>query len=116
MTIENQQSASVSVERGEPVAWMNPSWADPDTRGWPSDSFASIPIDGWMPLYTSPPYEATPLASQSRSDVKPWRGLTRPEIAKASADAQVDFCLDKQPTYEVALARAIEAKLREKNA
>ena len=46
---------------------------------------------------------------------KPWVGLTRPEIAKLSADAQVDFCLDKQPTYEVALTRAIEAKLKEKN-
>ena len=35
--------------------------------------------------------------------------LTRPQIAKASAEAQIAFCLDKQPTYEVALARAIES-------
>ena len=35
--------------------------------------------------------------------------LTRSQIAKASADAQIAFCLDKQPTYEVALAREIEA-------
>lgn len=39
----------------EPVAWMDSSWADPDTRGWPSESFKSAPIDGWTPLYTSPP-------------------------------------------------------------
>lgn len=39
--------------------------------------------------------------------------LTRSQIAKASADAQVDFCLDKQPTYEVALARRIEAAATE---
>jgi hypothetical protein len=39
----------------EPVAWMNPSWIDPNTRGWQSDSFESIPIEGWLPLYTQPP-------------------------------------------------------------
>jgi len=37
--------------------------------------------------------------------------LTRSQIAKASADAQVAFCLDKQPTYEVALAREIETMM-----
>jgi hypothetical protein len=41
----------------EPVAWMNPSWIEPDTRGWQSDSFESIPIEGWLPLYTTPPQE-----------------------------------------------------------
>lgn len=35
--------------------------------------------------------------------------LTRSQIAKESVDARVDFCLDKQPTYEVALARRIES-------
>ena len=38
----------------EPVAWMNPLWIDPDTRGWQSDSFESIPIEGWLPIYTTP--------------------------------------------------------------
>ena len=38
----------------EPVAWMSPSWIDPSTRGWQSDSFESIPIEGWLPLYTHP--------------------------------------------------------------
>jgi hypothetical protein len=39
----------------EPVAWMSPSWIDPNTRGWQSDSFESIPIEGWLPIYTTPP-------------------------------------------------------------
>ena len=39
----------------KPVAWMSPSWIDPDTRGWQSDSFESIPIQGWLPVYTFPP-------------------------------------------------------------
>lgn len=38
----------------EPIAWMNPSWIDPDTRGWASDSFESIAIEGWIPVYTAP--------------------------------------------------------------
>jgi hypothetical protein len=34
---------------------MSPSWIDPNTRGWQSDSFESIPIEGWLPIYTTPP-------------------------------------------------------------
>jgi hypothetical protein len=45
----------------QPVAWMNPSWIDPDTRGWQSDSFESIPIEGWLPLYTAPPAQPAPV-------------------------------------------------------
>ena len=48
----------------EPVAWMHPSWIDPDTRGWESDSFNAIPIEGWVPLYTAP---------------RQWQGLTDDE-------------------------------------
>jgi len=51
----------------EPVAWMNPSWIDPDTRGWQSDSFESIPIEGWLPIYTTPPQ-------------RPWVGLTKEDM------------------------------------
>jgi hypothetical protein len=51
----------------EPVAWMNPSWPDPDTRGWQSDSFESIPIEGWLPLYTT-------------SAQRTWVGLTDEEV------------------------------------
>jgi hypothetical protein len=55
----------------EPVAWMNPSWIDPDTRGWQSNSFESIPIEGWLPIYTTPPQ-------------RPWVGLTDEELEQLS--------------------------------
>ena len=50
----------------EPIAWMSPSWIDPNTRGWQSDSFESIPIEGWLPIYTTPPQRT-------------WVGLTDEE-------------------------------------
>lgn len=41
----------------------------------------------------------------------PQKSLTREQIGKVSADAHIAFCLDKYPTYEEALTRAIEAEL-----
>lgn len=38
----------------EPVAWVGPSWLNPETRTWESKSFAPKPIKGWIPLYTAP--------------------------------------------------------------
>ena len=61
-----------------------------------------------VPLYTSPPIEATPLASQSRSDVKPWVGLSTDEIYDMYNEPRSDAEM-------VEFARAIEAKLKEKN-
>ena len=75
----------------EPVAWMNPSWIDPDTRGWASDSFESIQIEGWIPLYTAP---------------RQWQGLTGEEVAELTLE---------HVGYPVRLTGAIEAKLRERN-
>lgn len=75
----------------EPVAWMNPSWIDPDTRGWASDSFESIQIEGWLPLYTAP---------------RQWQGLTGEEVAELTLE---------HVGYPVRLTGAIEAKLKEKN-
>lgn len=82
----------------EPVAWMNPSWIDPDTRGWASDSFESIQIEGWIPVYTAP---------------RRWQGLTADEIWD-------EWCKQTKPerdtrNFVAAFALAIEAKLREKN-
>ena len=51
---EGCESVHPECRKQEPVAWMNPSWIDPDRRGWASDSFVVVPIDGWMPLYTAP--------------------------------------------------------------
>ena len=36
--------------------------------------------------------------------------LTRKQINECSRDAQIAFCLDKQPTYEVALTREVERR------
>jgi hypothetical protein len=49
------KEALQSNEQVEPVAWMIPSWIDPDTRGWQSESFEATPVKGWIPLYTHPP-------------------------------------------------------------
>jgi len=76
----------------EPVAWMNPSWIDPNTRGWQSDSFESIPIEGWLPLYTQPPQRT-------------WVGLTVDEL----------ITLEQKHIRHEDLSRAIEAKIKENN-
>lgn len=55
------------------------------------------------PLYTSPQYEATPLASQR--SVKPWVGLTDEEVMSIAFNFDV-------PSLVV---RTVEAKLKEKN-
>jgi len=78
----------------EPVVWMNPSWADPDTRGWPNDSFESIPIDGWIPL----------------SPRREWVGLTEEEIK-----ALPKWYPSHETVAVLPLIRAVETKLREKN-
>jgi hypothetical protein len=71
---------------------MNPSWIDPDTRGWQSDSFESIPIEGWLPIYTTPPQ-------------RPWVGLT---IEDCYEFAKAHLSWDE-------LLIAAETKLEEKN-
>lgn len=37
--------------------------------------------------------------------------LTRKQINECSRDAQIAFCMDKHPTYEVALTREVERLL-----
>ena len=69
---------------------MSPSWIDPDTRGWQSDSFESIPIEGWLPIYTAP-------------QQRPWVGLTAEEAAE---------CWTTSATQTW---KNFEAKLKEKN-
>lgn len=82
----------------EPVAWMHPSWIDPDTRGWANDSFNAIHIEGWVPVYTAP---------------RQWQGLTEQEIKDCEKQAMVNGSLPfEQQSF---FARAIEAKLKEKN-
>jgi hypothetical protein len=83
----------------EPIAWMSPSWIDPNTRGWQSDSFESIPIEGWLPIYTTPPQRTEqnfcprcgkrtndihtctpPQRSESSGKPSAWVGLTNEEL------------------------------------
>ena len=77
----------------KPVAFMNPDdlCADTAFRWCKIDEFAK-------PVYTSPPAS------------KPWVGLTDDEIALICAE-----CSLRTPC-DIYYARAIEAKLREKNA
>jgi hypothetical protein len=107
----------------EPVAWMSPSWIDPDTRGWQSDSFESIPIEGWLPIYITPPQRTEPVCPECKAGVlyecvacssnnyppqRTWVGLTGEEI-------QSCWDGDLSP-YQMQCIREIEAKLRELNA
>lgn len=59
------------------------------------------------PLYTSPPYEATPLASQR--SVKPWLRLTDEEVKHEWVVWRASI-----PRY-MGFAKGIEAKLKAKN-
>ena len=72
----------------EPVAWVGPSWLNPETRTWESESFAPRPIKGWISLYTAP---------------RQWQGLTEDE-----KNAMVEWA---HPD----IIEAIELKLRERN-
>ena len=90
--IANLEKEALSEPEQEPVAWMSPSWIDPDTRGWQDDSFESIPIEGWLPIYTQPPQRT-------------WVGLTDEEkhYIRYSHMTSAEFI------------EFIEAKLKEKN-
>jgi hypothetical protein len=69
--LESIAREALAQPEQEPVAWMSPSWIDPDTRGWQSDSFESIPIEGWLPIYTTPPQRTwVDLSEQQRNDIE----------------------------------------------
>lgn len=48
------------------------------------------------------------LAARPEAPTVAQKPLTRAQISRASGDAQIAFCLNKQPTYEVAFAREVE--------
>ncbi len=82
----------------EPVAWVNPKWLNPKTRHWTNDTILHKPIAGWVPLYTAP---------------RQWQGLTNEELKDCEKQAMVNGALPfEQRSF---FARAIEAKLKEKN-
>lgn len=87
----------------EPIAWVGPSWINPETRTWENEAFAPGPIDGWIPLYTAP---------------RQWQGLTADEIWAcnvAPAGHPVTYHISMANQNVLDFAEAIEAKLREKN-
>ena len=88
---EVQRLRAAIGQAQEPVAWVGPSWLDPETRGWESQSFSPKPIKGWIPLYTAP---------------RQWHGLTDEEKEELNAEYGDDT---------LAHLDAIEAKLKEKN-
>ena len=81
----------------EPVAWMKRTSLLGDD--WDAYDFSANPYGEFQtPLYTSPPAS------------KPWVGLTDEEIDVLVMDS------DGLPKSHLEFARAIEAKLKEKNA
>ena len=84
---ESLRAAIKEAEKQEPVAWVGPSWLNPETRTWESESFAPRPIKGWIPLYTAP---------------RQWQGLTDEE--------RIEFRRLGLVGVEI-----VEAKLKEKN-
>ena len=82
----------------EPVAWVSPSWLNPETRTWENESFAPRPINGWIPLYTAP---------------RQWQGLTDDEINQFLWIAFKEDGSGRIPNQK--LVRYIERKLKEKN-
>jgi hypothetical protein len=83
-----------SVERVEPVAWVDlENWLT--GTAWPDDVFSENQLNGWTPLYTTPP------AAQRQ-----WVGLTAEEIEQEFGfiDELLRDCVHRT-----------EAKLREKN-
>ena len=108
-----EENRKQPAQQQEPVAWM--IWTHGPVLVFMSKDEANMEFDRLnhaypeptrmlVPLYTSPPIEATPLASQR--SVKPWVGLT---------DEEAIFLIENECLGRGDLVEAIEAKLREKN-
>ena len=96
-----------AAQQQEPVAMMTVLHLKDRTEIGYGPALAGYDLPtGEYKLYTSPPIEATPLASQR--SVKPWVGLTEEERLALAMHENFGSVTD--------YAEAIEAKLREKNA
>lgn len=110
---------SPPAQQQEPVAYIRVSKTGNVMACAKTGDFYKLP-DKTL-LYTSPPIEATPLASQSRSDVKPrvdattWRELTDEEKAEIKKQANYNW-ETTAGEYASKVQALTEAKLREKNA
>ena len=86
--------------KDEPVAYIYEFWAD---RGHKGLSFEKERSADNTPLYTTPPPVAEP-------HKRTWMGLTDEEIVLIVAE-----CAASHQHTDIHFARAIEAKLKEKN-
>ena len=86
----------------EPVLWIDVERAEADPSLQPNDYINEVPVVGWAPLYlryTAPPQR------------KEWQSLTDEE---AKREFEKHNCIISADLAGI-LARAIEAKLKEKN-
>lgn len=87
-------------------------------RGCKSMTNTDFDYNGDLPegdyeLYTSPPYEATPLAQRQARSADTWVGLEEGEMLDALTLAEKETVM--LPLMLGIFARAIEAKLKAKN-
>ena len=117
-----------SAERGEPVAWMSREDYDDylEESKVTSATVYNYQLD--IPLYTTPPggrqSENCLTAAQRQSARSAWVGLTDEEVMNATRkeghellDFIYEYGTGSEGTEErvVAICKAIEAKLKEKN-
>ncbi len=91
--------ARLSAPEPEPVAWMHPDWLTYTRAPAPVVCYK----ENWTPLYTAPPQ-------------REWVGLRGEqiyEVAKEIVPKTLGFI--DVPEWVIPFARAIEAKLKEKN-
>jgi hypothetical protein len=92
------------AEKQEPVAWM---YIEPDnefkTVHIDDCDYSQFPNDEWFPVYTAPPK-------------REWIGLTDEEMSDTYNRHYNDYASDDVGIVDfIVIARAIEAKLKEKN-
>ena len=113
-----QGDAPTAAPVQEPVAWICNHYEEGvknDVDYW-QDDIDALPVG--TPLYTTPPAQPVPVKTYHDGkpwpvQPKPWVGLTPDEMLEALTS--VDPATQRLPVGFALFARAIEAKLKEKN-
>ncbi len=104
----------------EPVAWRNAAIrVGEDLSSVGPDGYYEMTAAQWLDwAMAQEPRGKTSLnvPPANANAGKPWVGLTDEEIEEAASIAFYGYMTDKNDDQDQAFARAIEAKLREKNA